>query len=125
MEKEFNPNNEDKDYTFYFVLPIEEIDERMKQLKHETVEDSVFIMAEEICNEYINSFQDKTKKQYDDLVSKLVDCRELIIKHAQFLINKMSTIEFVKSIIEKRETMKKCTAVFSDRELDFLKSEGK
>lgn len=113
------------EYTFYFVIPAEEMKERMRQLRHETVKGSIFISGEELCNQYITSLaNDNSGREYAELVAKLADCPELIVKDTQFIIGKDNCIEFLKAIIRVREETEKCTAIFSDRELDFLKEKG-
>ena len=97
----------------------EEIDERMKQLKYETVENSLFISGEEFCNKYINSLLEKSHEKYAEFIAQMCDYDELIIKHAQFLKGKDNTIEILKTILAIREDMQKTTAIFSDEELMF------
>ena len=104
--------------TFFFVLPNEEIEERMRQLKYETVDNSLFISAEEFCNEYYNSLHDAESQVA--FMNKLTQCDELIIKFAQFFEGKQYVINFLKDILDIRESNKKATAIFSDTELMFL-----
>ena len=107
------------EYMFFFVLPTNEIDERMKQLKHETVKNSSFISGEEFCGRYFNSLVGKSHEQYTEFISQMCDYDELIIKHAQFFKGKNNTINVLKTILAIREDMQKTTAIFSDEELMF------
>ena len=104
------------EYAFFFVLPIDEIDERMKQLKHETVKNSLFISGEEFCNRYFNSLLGKNHEQYAEFIAKMCDYDELIIRHAQFFKGKNNTINVLKTILAIREDMQKTTAIFTTEE---------
>lgn len=104
------------EYAFFFVLPIDEIDERMKQLKHETVKNSLFISGEEFCNRYFNSLLGKNHEQYAEFIAKMCDYDELIIKHAQFFKGKKNTLNVLKTILAIREDMQKITAIFTTEE---------
>ena len=104
------------EHAFFFVLPIKEIDERMKQLKYETIKNSLFISGEEFCDWYFNSLLGKDDKQYAEFIAKMCEYDELIIRHAQFLKGKNNTIEILKTILAAREFMQKTTAIFTSEE---------
>ena len=68
---------------------------------------------------------DSSSREYTELVAKFTGCPELIINDAQFFMGKNNCIKFLRTIKIEREENGKCTALFGNRELDFLKVKGK
>ena len=107
--------------TYLYAMPNDEIDERIRQLKYETVKNSLFITAEQICFDFFNAVKiDAAAGNHDEeekLINKFLSYDELIVKYAQSFENRKSSIEFFKTVLVEREKLQRPTAIFSNMEM--------